>query len=857
MKKHLLKLWLLCCIGILAVGLMACVPTTEQYKLEFIVEGEVYYSQTTNGYSRINPPEDPSREGYSFAGWYFDEEYTEEYHSDSLEKNPIKQDTRIYAKWEKSDFHTCVASDWIIKTNATCKDEGLQVKLCVVDYCKAVMESKPIPISEKHAKTYTVEEDLKPATCSEKGSYISATYCTLCNRRTSAKEVTLEIDKNAHVYENGVLTKVDSGFNFAARCSICKDDVSLANVEVETEILTEATCTTAGEIKYVYPHLGGATTATETVPALGHKLAGVTIEDKVYSEITHKEILAKVELFVNDKACGEVIDGLYCCETCNAYCNIQVEKPHVGQWNIKDAPTCHKAGKERLDLCSACGTRWIQRDVAPTGKHTFIEGQIALAKDGDKFNLVNPCVNVDNGCVAATVIRDDVPVTEEFFISDNCYNPDIIRYSYNYMGSTAILDVVTASGHFLNGVRASSLADEEGWFHYSLITPQGTEGGIKMFADRVLACEETSNAYYNCTCCGEPVSVQVYRPHSGSWSVVTASTCTVPGVKKFSCDHCDYTETDTLELIDHKYSWKLIIDAAEDAPIKPFALAGTCYCGDSVKRENVLVTTNISKRPTCYSEGEIIYSHEFEGMTYYLSEKIPMTDHYMDNAVVDTNSIFDYAEYVVSGKIKIHAGQKVVCDPDATFRGFFVCTKCEEVITVAVRRVHSGEIVESVSPESTECIKVGTRHLDCVYSGCSGTEPVPFEEVDHKFRVDVIPTGDDHTVRLVCTVPGCGCVEEYVNVPYVNINVITLATCCAEGVIQYIFVSGDKTYDITNNIGYGNHMFHGVDYTTLMDADGKLPSDLEGLKIINSNTAAFVCDSCKHLVEVQIKNEEE
>ena len=53
MKKHLLKLLLLCCVGILAISLVACVPSTEQYKLDFVVDGEVYFSRETNGYSRI------------------------------------------------------------------------------------------------------------------------------------------------------------------------------------------------------------------------------------------------------------------------------------------------------------------------------------------------------------------------------------------------------------------------------------------------------------------------------------------------------------------------------------------------------------------------------------------------------------------------------------------------------------------------------------------------------------------------------------------------------------------------------------------------------------------------------------
>ena len=66
MKKHLLKLLLLCCIGILALSIFACVPTTEQYKVDFIVDGQIYKSTTTTGNSRVVLPSDPTKTDYIF-----------------------------------------------------------------------------------------------------------------------------------------------------------------------------------------------------------------------------------------------------------------------------------------------------------------------------------------------------------------------------------------------------------------------------------------------------------------------------------------------------------------------------------------------------------------------------------------------------------------------------------------------------------------------------------------------------------------------------------------------------------------------------------------------------------------------
>ena len=45
--------------------------------------------------SKVSKPEDPVREGYTFAGWYADEALTEAYDFGS----PVNEDTTLYAKW--------------------------------------------------------------------------------------------------------------------------------------------------------------------------------------------------------------------------------------------------------------------------------------------------------------------------------------------------------------------------------------------------------------------------------------------------------------------------------------------------------------------------------------------------------------------------------------------------------------------------------------------------------------------------------------------------------------------------------------------------------------------------------------
>ncbi len=61
-------------------------------------EGSKVDFQTTAANGSITKPADPTREGYTFAGWYTDEAYTEEYKFDAA----VTADMTLYAKWVKN-----------------------------------------------------------------------------------------------------------------------------------------------------------------------------------------------------------------------------------------------------------------------------------------------------------------------------------------------------------------------------------------------------------------------------------------------------------------------------------------------------------------------------------------------------------------------------------------------------------------------------------------------------------------------------------------------------------------------------------------------------------------------------------
>ena len=839
MKKRLLKLLLLCCAGILAISLVACVPSTEQYKLDFIVDGEVYHSRETNGYSRITPPKDPEKEGFIFRGWYFDENSWEnQYFAHSLEQNPIKQDTKVYAKFEIDESRTCKAGSWEV-VKATCTQEGQRCRRCTI--CKKIIETEVIPISNEHAKPYTVKEKVVNATCTNTGSYMDVSYCSLCNRKLSEKKITIPVDKNAHDYSGGQLLYVDGKVNFAAECSLCSTRAYIVDAEVEKVVTKAATCTDDGAVKYVYSAYGTTfETAEVAVPALGHKLCDVTIDNNiVYNEITNKEIVEKTIPYVNQKNCTETIEAVFKCETCSVYCDIMIAKPHVGTWVQTAAPTCHSAGKEVLDQCSACGEKSLVRAIAPTEQH--VEDAYSLRINSDNtVDLIVPCVNASDGCNYVVTILRDVEVQTEEIISNSCEIDDVLRYTYRDEEKTVTLDVVTCSGHFINGVRSSTLRDKEGWFDYRYVNHGEDLGGIKLFVDDALICNQKVNGYYDCESCGRRDNVQVYRPHEGDWITTVAPTCTETGISNFYCDFCDYGDdgkvVKLIPVIEHDYDWQLKIMESDDSIFAPFALIGNCECGAEDRINNILVTTRITRAATCSVPGELTYVYEHEGEEYTATRALPKIPHMLDGESVVADAKLNYAEY--GEKVYLENGEVLTCDSNGV-KAYYMCSECDQKVSVILYREHAGEWEITLDASSTDCVATGTKTFTCTYPDCGHTETKPYSSINHSYKATLTKNGDFHKLELVCTVNGCADKVVYDGITDIKVTVIVAATCCVDGAVEYEFVHQGTAYKFMASVGKGNHVLGGVDYTTLLDKDGKIASNVEGLMMTGDASAVF------------------
>ncbi len=219
------------------VGLFSCLGGVE-FELFFIVDGDTYYTVTTNGKEIVKIPTDPTKEGYTFDGWYWDkDEWNKPFTANSLLDAPISSNMSVYAKWKEnaaahihtpneaimenyvdSDCETegsynsvvycsvCgeklssevkvvekkehTLSDWITDTEATCKAEGVKHKECTE--CEKVLESDTIEKLTTHTPAEAVAEDYVDSDCETEGSYNSVVYCSVCGEKLSSEAKVVE-----------------------------------------------------------------------------------------------------------------------------------------------------------------------------------------------------------------------------------------------------------------------------------------------------------------------------------------------------------------------------------------------------------------------------------------------------------------------------------------------------------------------------------------------------------------------------------------------------------------------------------------------------------------------------------------
>lgn len=99
MKKR--SIFLLFATLMIVLAFVSCHKADRKINVCFIVDSEVYRMTSTDGKSEIELPNTPTKTGYTFDGWYYDEgEWKKPFSQDSIMDNATSKDVKVYAKWD-------------------------------------------------------------------------------------------------------------------------------------------------------------------------------------------------------------------------------------------------------------------------------------------------------------------------------------------------------------------------------------------------------------------------------------------------------------------------------------------------------------------------------------------------------------------------------------------------------------------------------------------------------------------------------------------------------------------------------------------------------------------------------------
>ena len=106
MKKLFIALFAFTICFSAILGLSSCGKDVE-FDVNFVVDGEIYATIGTRGEEVIKIPENPTKEGYTFDGWYWDKDsWQTPFTANSLLDAPLSSDMNVYAKWKEVNSGT-------------------------------------------------------------------------------------------------------------------------------------------------------------------------------------------------------------------------------------------------------------------------------------------------------------------------------------------------------------------------------------------------------------------------------------------------------------------------------------------------------------------------------------------------------------------------------------------------------------------------------------------------------------------------------------------------------------------------------------------------------------------------------
>jgi len=564
---------------------------------------------------------------------------------------------------------------------ATCVAAGSYDEVTKCTVCKAVIktEHKTVEATGVH-KYKDAVENVVPATCKAAGSHDEVSKCEVCGKEESRVTVNDPIDPNAHVWDNGKVTKeatCDQEGEKTFTCTLCgatktEPVEKTAHSYVEKlDITTPATCTEEGEAvrTLVCENCGAVKEGSEetvAVPATGHDWdEGV------------------VTTPADQNTCVETGEKTYTCKTCK---ETKTEafggKEHTPKvTKIEFVPAnCEQDGYAvKVTECSACGEYLGYEEVITekaNGKHVWTCG----ASD---YITAPTCTKAGKAAAADAYC-------------------EVCGVNYKHENPDADYFEIEALGHDTVGVEPVLENNKE-----ATCTEKGSY-------DKVVYCAECNEEVSRTT-----VETAALGHNWDEGTVTKEATCTEDGVLTYTCaNDPKHTKTEAIEAKGHTF-----LDAAdpeyyiitEPTCMKDGDILKKCTVCNKVEHEVIpalgvgaeghaidpsKTTTEVTTPATCTKEGvkTIKMYCEAGDLVSTATEAIPMVDH--------------------DWQFKEHKSLATSCADDGVGvegTDVYECSVCHETKEVAVTP-HEFEKVDSMSEDAT-CEKDGILYEKCAVCG--------------------------------------------------------------------------------------------------------------------------------------------
>lgn len=233
----------------------ACKNEVENFNLSFKVNGETYETITTSGDEAIAIPENPTKEGYTFDGWYWDKDvWSKPFTANSLMDAPISSDMSVYAKFSAIEYDITYENDggthsnpvsYTIEDSFTLSDAEKIGYTFVGWYSDAAYTTKVESVSagSKGAIALYAKFEINNYTISY-GNTMDAVNSNVTSYNVNTDTITLsDLSKTGYVFEgwyNGEekVTEIAKGstgdITLTAKWSVIGYDITYHNVDGAT-----------------------------------------------------------------------------------------------------------------------------------------------------------------------------------------------------------------------------------------------------------------------------------------------------------------------------------------------------------------------------------------------------------------------------------------------------------------------------------------------------------------------------------------------------------------------------------------------------------------------------------------------